>query len=110
MTVDALNRWRKPGDIVNLPKASLTTDGADYRTYRLSSAMWGDASYIRLKNLSLRYDLSKLVKRYKLNNLSVYVLGQNLITITSYDGFDPETQGLVMPPLRTITAGLQFTF
>jgi TonB-linked SusC/RagA family outer membrane protein len=110
MTVDVMNRWRKPGDIVNVPKASLSLDGADYRSYRLSSAMWEDASYIRLKNLSLRYDLSKLVKRYKLNSLSIYVLAQNLITITGYDGFDPETQGLVMPPMKTITAGLQFTF
>ncbi|WP_127125871.1 TonB-dependent receptor [Pseudoflavitalea rhizosphaerae] len=110
MTIDAQDRWRKTGDIANVPKASLTGAGADYNNYRLSSAMWGDASFIRLKNLSLRYDLSKLVKRYKLNNLSVYVLGQNLVTITSYDGFDPETQGLVMPPMKTITAGLQFNF
>ena len=109
-TVDAGERWRKPNDIVSVPKASTTAAGSKYDFYRLSSAMWGDASYIRLKNLSLRYDLSKLVKRYKLNSLSVYVLGQNLITITGYDGLDPETQGLVMPPLKTITAGLQFTF
>ncbi len=109
-TRDALNRWRKPGDIVTMPKASLTAAGSDYSSYRLSSAMWQDASYIRLKNLSLRYDLSSLVKRYKLNSLSVYVLAQNLITITGYDGLDPETQGLVMPPMKTITAGLQFTF
>lgn len=109
-TRDALNRWRKPGDIVSVPKASLTAAGSDYSSYRLSSAIWQDASYIRLKNLSLRYDLSSLVKRYKLNTLSVYVLAQNLITITGYDGLDPETQGLVMPPMKTITAGLQFTF
>ncbi|MBO9632470.1 MAG: TonB-dependent receptor [Chitinophagaceae bacterium] len=109
MTRDALDRWSKPNDIASRPKASTTAAGSQWDLYRLSSAMWGDASYIRLKNLSIRYDLSKLVKRYKLNNVSVYLLGQNLITITGYDGFDPETQGLVMPPMKTITAGLQFT-
>lgn len=108
-TRDALDRWSKPNDIASRPKASTTAAGSQWDLYRLSSAMWGDASYIRLKNLSIRYDLSKLVKRYKLNNMSVYLLGQNLITITGYKGFDPETQGLVMPPMKTITAGLQFT-
>ncbi|WP_162915422.1 TonB-dependent receptor [Paraflavitalea soli] len=108
--VSANDRWQKPGDIAGVPKATTISGNVLYDQYRLSSAVWGDASYIRLKNVALRYDLSKFVKRYKLNNLSVYVLGQNLLTITHYDGLDPETQGLVMPPLKTITAGVQFTF
>ncbi|MDF2188201.1 TonB-dependent receptor [Paraflavitalea sp. CAU 1676] len=106
----ALNRWQKAGDYAPVPKATTLASNVLYDQYRLSSAVWGDASYIRLKNVSLRYDLSKFVKRYKISNLSVYVLGQNLVTITNYDGFDPETQGLVMPPMKTITAGLQFSF
>ncbi|WP_276482776.1 TonB-dependent receptor [Paraflavitalea pollutisoli] len=105
-----MKRWQKPGDLVPVPRATTTAGNVLYDQYRLSSAVWGDASYIRLKNVSLRYDLSKYVKRYKISNLSVYITGQNLLTITNYEGFDPETQGLVMPPLRTLTAGLQFSF
>ncbi len=108
--LSALDRWQKQGDIASVPKASTISGNVAYDQYRLSSAVWGDASYIRLKNVSLRYDLSKFVKKYKLNNLSVYVLGQNLLTITNYDGLDPETQGLAMPPLKTLTAGVQFSF
>ncbi|RYY54212.1 MAG: SusC/RagA family TonB-linked outer membrane protein [Chitinophagaceae bacterium] len=108
--VSALNRWRKPGDITNIPRATTTAGNIDYDPYRRSSAMWGDASYIRLRNLSLRYNLSSLTRKWNVPNISVYVLGQNLLTITDYDGFDPETRGLSMPPVKTITAGLQITF
>ncbi len=105
--VSALGRWQEKGDLASVPKATTIPGNSGYDAYRLSSAVWGDASYIRLKNLALRYNLSKLLSRYKVNNLSVVVSGQNLVTITNYDGFDPETQGLYMPPMKTITAGLK---
>ncbi|MGX5818723.1 TonB-dependent receptor [Chitinophaga lutea] len=102
----ALDRWQKKGDITNVPKSTTLANNVAYDFYRLSSYMWGDASFIRLKNLSIRYNLSSLLQRYKVNNVSVYLSGQNLLTITNYDGFDPETQGYLMPPMKTITAGL----
>jgi hypothetical protein len=112
--LSALHRWQKPGDITNIPAASLTSGNPVYdayqNAYRFSSAVWGDASYIRLKNVSLNYDLSSYVKKWKLNGVSVYVLAQNLFTITSYKGFDPETQGTYLPPLKTITAGVKLSF
>ncbi|WP_158618101.1 SusC/RagA family TonB-linked outer membrane protein [Chitinophaga lutea] len=107
--VSALGRWQQKGDQVSIPKAATTPGNSMYDYYRLSSAVWGDASFIRLKNLALRYNLSKLLQKYKVNNLSVVVSGQNLLTITNYDGFDPETKGLAMPPMKTITAGLKLT-
>jgi hypothetical protein len=108
--LSALGRWQTAGDEKSIPKAVLTAAGSSYDFYRESSAVWGDASFIRLKNISLRYDLSKFTKGWKLNKTSVFVMAQNLFTITSYDGFDPETQGLAMPPLKTITAGLNIAF
>ncbi len=107
--ISALGRWRQKGDQVGIPMATTSGGNVLYDYYRLSSAVWGDASFIRLKNVALRYNLSKLLSRYKVNNLSVVLSGQNLLTITSYDGFDPETQGLRMPPMKTITAGLKLT-
>lgn len=50
-----------------------------------------DGSYIRLKNVTVAYNLPKdLVARLKLNNLRVYVSATNLFTITKYTGNDPE--------------------
>lgn len=108
--LSALNRWQTPGDIKSIPKAVLVPGNSSFDLYRESTAVWGDASFIRLKNISLRYDLSKFTKGWKLDRVSVFALAQNLFTITSYDGFDPETQGLVMPPMKTITAGLNIAF
>ena len=46
--------------------------------------------------------------RLKLKNLRLFVLGQNLLTITNYKGLDPETLNVnVLPPLRVIAFGVQ---
>lgn len=107
--VSALGRWQQKGDHASVPAATTLAGNTLYDEYRLSSAVWGDASFIRLKNVAIRYNLSRLLSRYKVNNLSVVLSGQNLLTITNYDGFDPETKGLFMPPMKTITAGLKLT-
>jgi TonB-linked SusC/RagA family outer membrane protein len=77
--------------------------------YSQSDAVIGDASYIRLKNIALTYDVpSKWLKYF---SCRLGVQAQNLLTFTSYKGADPEfkTPGF-MPPLRVITTSLQFTF
>lgn len=110
--ISALERWTTPGQVTSIPKATATTTEAytAYNQWRLSSANWGDASFIRLKNLTLRYSLGPLFKNLKISNFTVYLQGQNLFTLTGYDGFDPETKGLVLPPLSVYTAGLQVSF
>jgi len=110
--VTALDRWTTPGQQTSIPVATAGTTAANtaYNNWRISDANWGDASYIRLKNVSLRYDLGSLLKNTKVRNMSVYMQGQNLFTITNYDGFDPETKGVVLPPLTVYTLGLQVSF
>lgn len=111
--LSALKRWTAPGQITPIPIATATGSSdayGEYRNYRISSALWQDASYIRLKNVSLRYNLGNVIKGWKSSNFTVYVQGQNLFTITNYDGFDPETKGLSLPPLTVYTAGLQLSF
>ena len=67
-----------------------------------------DASYIRLKNVSLTYGLPPGLLHFSgLKSGRIYLQAQNLITITGYKGLDPETQGVSLPPLRMITIGLQ---
>lgn len=82
-----------------------------YFNYLGSDATIVDASYIKLKNVSASYiipldqNMQKVIK-----NLRVSLQGQNLVTFTKYKGFDPESPGLVLPPMRTITFGTQLTF
>jgi TonB-linked SusC/RagA family outer membrane protein len=69
-----------------------------------------DGSYIRCKNVALSWQLSESwLKPVHLKQLRLYAQAQNLFTITNYRGFDPESQGSVLPPLRTLVFGLQFT-
>lgn len=92
-------------------KPTMTAGSAAYTAYQnyylYSDAVYSDASFIRLKNISLSYDMpSKWMKAAKIRNASVFVRGQNLLTITSYFGFDPETAGISTPPLKQIIAGI----
>ncbi|RZK20774.1 MAG: SusC/RagA family TonB-linked outer membrane protein, partial [Flavobacterium sp.] len=82
-----------------------------YSNWTGSDANIVDASFIRLKNVSLSYSLpSSWLSKLHAENIRVFTQAQNLLTITGYKGFDPESQGVATPPLRTIVAGLQFTF
>lgn len=70
------------------PRASIS-DSND--NDRISSRYVEDASYIRLKNLTLGYTLPKsLLQKAHIDNVRVYVNIQNLWTITKYTGYDPE--------------------
>ncbi|TDS52423.1 SusC/RagA family TonB-linked outer membrane protein [Myroides indicus] len=67
-----------------------------------------DASYIRLKNISLSYTLK--IPKVKIESLKLYFQGQNLWTITNYFGLDPESGSNYLPPLKTYAFGFQLTF
>lgn len=70
-----------------------------------------DASYVRLKTLSFAYQFSKnLIENTGIKNAQLFFHGQNLFTITSYDGMDPERPGSGLGNLRTITGGLEINF
>jgi hypothetical protein len=79
-----------------------------YGRWGASDATVVDASYLRIKNVNLSYTFpAAQLKRMRLQSLRLYVQGQNLFTFTRYAGFDPESQGVVLPPLRVLTAGIQ---
>jgi TonB-linked SusC/RagA family outer membrane protein len=83
-----------------------------YINYYLNSdAVYSNASFIRLKNVNLAYDLpASWMKAIRAKGASVFVRGQNLLTITHYFGFDPETGNVGVPPLRTVVAGIHCAF
>lgn len=77
--------------------------------FQNSTAAVGDASFIRLKNVQLNYSIP--VQKFGIKEASIYVQGQNLLTITNYFGVDPEfTVVGYLPPLKTYSMGVQLTF
>lgn len=71
-----------------------------------------DASFIRLKNVSLTYDVpNKWLSELKIASAKISLQGQNLYTWTNYLGLDPETQRMQgLPPLRALSLGLNLSF
>lgn len=78
-----------------------------YNFYRGSDAAYTDASFIRLKNMSIYYTLPS----FSGVTCKLYMQGQNILTFTKYKGLDPENySGSRIPPLRVLTLGTQLTF
>jgi TonB-dependent starch-binding outer membrane protein SusC len=110
--VEVLDHWQTIGDSGNYQIYSTGSNGtaaSAYSKYFDSDGVIGDASYVRLKNVALSY---RVPQKWLFGaNCRITVEGQNLLTFTPYKGRDPEfkTYGY-LPPLRVMTAGLQFTF
>lgn len=112
---DVLERWQKPNDISRIQQFSaLDPTGAVSSAYYenvSSDNLVTDASFIRMKNISLSWQLPPTwMKRVKLEGCRIYFQGQNLFTITKFIGLDPETQlSTSLPPLRVLTAGINLS-
>lgn len=108
------SRWEKPGDIATHPE---TIAGGNSMSNKTSSRYLEDGSYIRLRNLTLAYNLPKtLLDRVKLKSAKFSVSGENLLTITDYSGMDPEVgekgeaDGGFYPLTQRIVFGLNIEF
>ena len=120
-TKDQLRRWQKPGDITDVPQARLFGGNGVGESSRYIT----DGSYIRLRTITLGYNLpASVLSKANLTKLRVYVSGQNLLTFTDYEGWDPEVnsdtyagnnvnQGIDFysaPQAKTITFGINIGF
>lgn len=76
------NRWMNEGQVTDMPRA---TYGDPLGNSQFSSRWIEDASYLKLKELTLSYNFKFL------NGTTVYISGENLFTVTNYLGLDPET-------------------
>ncbi len=86
-----LNRWTENNKDTKWPSG--TFPSAYVGPSKVSNLVVEDASYIRLKTVRLSYTIPARKINF-LNSAEVYVLGQNLFTITDYSGFNPETNSL----------------
>ena len=84
-TTDALRRWTPENTNTDVPRANTE------RTRRVSTRWIYDGSFARLKNIALGYTLpASVTERMRINRFRVYVSAQNILTITDYEGYDPE--------------------
>ncbi|NDV63655.1 SusC/RagA family TonB-linked outer membrane protein [Bacteroides sp. 224] len=116
-SVAVMNRWSVEGQKTDMPKAAWKDPvGNSY----YSSRWMEDASYLKMKNLTVSYTFSKTLWNF-FRSGTVYVTGENLLTFTDYLGMDPEfsysyaenMQGLdyakMMQP-RTVKMGVNLKF
>ncbi|RNL90132.1 SusC/RagA family TonB-linked outer membrane protein [Sinomicrobium pectinilyticum] len=113
---EIMDRWTQEGDIANTQMFSQSfTGNTAYTRTTGSNLAIGDASFIRLKTLSLSYQIpSAYISMVGFNTCKIYFHAQNLFTLTNYSGLDPQSSRLgsaqFFPALRTFTGGIQLTF
>ena len=102
------DRWKNPGDITDIPRWG--------EVNQLDDRYLENASFLRMKNLSLSYSLpqSLLSKTKFFSLVRVYAQAQNLFTITGFNGLDPEVSSNVYqaqyPASRQFTLGVELSF
>jgi len=124
LSTEVRDRWTQPGDITYMPRAAAGTaypETANYRTQLGTHSVY-NASYIRMKNISLSYSLpSNFSQRIGLQDVRVFASGINLITWTAWPWYDPEvafdtrdiytnSTAASYPTERQVNAGLEIRF
>jgi TonB-dependent starch-binding outer membrane protein SusC len=111
---DLVNHWKKEGDPAPWQKFSAknnSTVNTAINYWKNSNAQLVNASFLLLKNIRLTYDLPPaLIKKCGLRNAVFFANGENMVTVTAYEGADPQVADpLVLPPLKVITLGITLT-
>ena len=105
---DMFKMWKKPGDITDIP--SLATENV------IDSRVLQNASFLRLKNLTLSYSLPQqwMQATRFFNSVRIYATARNLFTATKYKGGDPEKDGNISlgfyPGTRQYMLGVEVSF
>ncbi|TKC10457.1 SusC/RagA family TonB-linked outer membrane protein [Pedobacter polaris] len=113
-----LRRWKKEGDVTDMPRA-VYQGGYNWLG---SDRYIEDGSFLRLRTVTLKYDFAKnFIKRLGMKSIGTYVTVENILTFTKYTGQDPEVPVRLngsntvidystTPPIKTITFGLTANF
>jgi TonB-linked SusC/RagA family outer membrane protein len=110
LSTDALASWTPNNRYTDVPLYVINNNSY---SNQLSSRFLEDASYLRLKNIMLSYNLPPAVtNRLRMKGMRVYVMAENIWTVTGYKGFDPEvaingTTGSNIPGTKVVSVGLK---
>lgn len=113
---EILKAWSTSNTGSNIPRLSKTDANGNWTT--ASDYFLENASYLRLKNLTVSYNFTDLLRKCthfaeRMSTLTAYISGENLLTITKYSGMDPECGGydtLKYPVSRVISFGVKITY
>lgn len=94
-SAEALERWTPENPTNEYPRATVSP-----RVNTLSDHQVEDASYVRLKDITLSYDFGRMISSFKVwpSSLKLFVSAKNLVTITDYTGYDPEVNRFINNP------------
>ena len=115
-SAEILNAWSPTNTGSSIPRLSKADANGNFSTP--SDWYIEDGSYLRLKNITIGYDLTSALRKWahfndRGSSLNVYFSGENLLTITKYSGMDPEVggwDGLMYPVSRVFAFGLKLTY
>lgn len=115
-STDILNAWTPTNTNTDIPRLCKTDKNGNFST--ASSFYLEDASYLRLKNLTVSYDFTSLLRKVphfmeRNSSCMVYFSGENLFTATKYSGMDPECGGydtMKYPVSRVLSLGVKITY
>ena len=126
LSTDILNMWQMPRQVTDIPKLNNASiiGNYDYTTAVTTTRFLENNSYLRLKYISLTYNVPRKVLRHTrlLNQLKIHATVTNLFTITKYTGLDPEVSAfgssalnagydnMTMPQSRSIQFGVKASF
>ncbi|MCW3462714.1 SusC/RagA family TonB-linked outer membrane protein [Chitinophaga nivalis] len=97
------DRWQQKGDIASKPKLMWNVDT---QSESLSSRWLEDVSYARIRNLTVGYTLPKnALERVKMQQVRVFLQAENLFTLTSYKGWDPDINTNPIAPTAVTSPG-----
>ena len=113
---DILNAWSPSNTSSTIPRLSKNDPNSNFTLP--SDWYLEDASYLRIKNITVSYDLTNTLRQIahlkdRNSTMSVYFSGENLFTFTKYSGMDPETGGwdaMKYPVSRVFSLGLRLTY
>jgi TonB-dependent starch-binding outer membrane protein SusC len=107
-------RWTTPGQVTAVPRPFNGQTDFNSVSWASGSRFLYKTDYIRLKNLTLAYDMaSSTMKRLGLDGAKFYIQGNNIWTYTEWEGYDPEFTGDnfgIIPPSKNVTVGVQVKF
>lgn len=111
---DIENRWTTPGQITDVPRLS---NAEDQYVNSTSTRFLTSNSYLNLTNVRLGYSLpKKMVQKIKMNNINIWVSGDNLFLLSARDGYVPygsltgDSDRSQYVPLSTVMCGVKVQF
>ncbi len=111
---DALNAWRNPGDITDVPRLEV---GNTNQVQTMSTRFLTDASYVALRNVNLSYDMdTEVIENLGVDQLTLFITGENLFINSARQGLDPQfnisgtPSGISYSPASTISFGAKLNF